>query len=281
MPQLTVNKMLGALSFGAKGLRLPTGFELEPQSIKDKYVGSLPPAQRVAIPKLVPAWFHPQLPVGPHQVACDTIGQGWKDFHDTMIDAVVYGHNMWRLQAKFGPMPIAGPVVAGPPGCLIGPPLDGLIKQYPACSSMTPLQQPYRDSVANAVGKAFSLWQSSVTVPGLPLFPAYVMQPPGSAIPMPNVPQTLVACVSASMPILVAPPSLKELMLAELKATGRAPSEVDHAIFEAVSVVLGLAFMMWLSNQMVLNVMGSGAVASPVGGPVAGITLPTPGHLAA
>jgi hypothetical protein len=39
--------------------------------------------------------------------------------------------------------------------------------------------------------------------------------------------------------------------------------------------------MTWLSSQMVLNVMGSGAVASPVGGPVAGITLPTPGHLAA
>jgi hypothetical protein len=280
VPQLQVNKMIGALSFSAKGLKLPTNFELEPQWIKNKYVASLPPEQRVAVPKLIPQWFKPQLPVGPHQVGCDSIGQGWKDFHDTILDAVVYGHNMWRMQAKFGPMAIAGPVVAGTPGCLSGPPLEGLIKQYPACASMTPAQTPYRDAVAGGVGKAFTLWQSTVTVPGLPLFPGYVMQPPGSAIPMPNIPQTLIACVSVNTVLLVVPASLKELMLAVFKLGGRTPNDVDHAIFEAISTVLGLAFITWMSNQMVLNVVGSGAVASPMGGPVAGVTLPTPGHLA-
>jgi hypothetical protein len=281
VPQLSVNKMIGALSFGAKGLKLPTNFDREPQWIKDKYVASLPPEQRVAIPKLIPQWFKPQLPVAPHQVACDSIGQGWKDFHDTMLDAVVYGHNMWRVQAKFGPMAIAGPVVAGPPGCLTGPPLEDLIKQYPACASMTPAQQPFRDAVAGGVGKAFMLWQSTVTVPGLPLYPGYVMQPPGSAIPMPNVPQTLIACVSTNLVFLAVPASMKELMLTIFKTGGRHPNDVDDAIFEAISVVLSLAFVTWMSNQMVLNVVGSGAVASPLGGPVAGVTLPTPGHLVA
>ena len=77
-----------------------------------------------------------------------------------------------RTTVRPHPAPLAaGPVVAGPPGCLTGPPLEGLIKQFPACASMTPMQNPYRDAIAKGVSQAFMMWQSSVTIPGLPLFP--------------------------------------------------------------------------------------------------------------
>jgi hypothetical protein len=280
MPGLSPNKLLGALRFQSRSLRLPTDYMLVPPDDRQRYVQSLEAADRVAIPQLIPQWFKPELPIVSHQLMCDHVGQGFKDLHDTLVDAVAYGHNMWRLQAKFNPLPIAGPVVAGPPGCLIGPPLGPLIKQFPACAAMTPMQIPYREAVADGVSKAFQLWQSAVTVPGLPLFPAYVMQPPGSAIPTPNIPQKLIACISANVASIMVPTVMKELMIAAFNPTAKSDNPNYDAFFDAISTVLALAFINWLSNQMVIGLVGSGAVASPVGGPVAGVTLPTAGHLA-
>jgi hypothetical protein len=275
-----MNKMLGALVFQGKNLELPTGFRSIAQPARDRYVAMLPPMDRVCIPKLIPPWFKPVLPIAPHQKACDSVGQGFKDLLDTLCDAVVYAHNMWRLQAKFTPLPITGPVVIGPPGCLTGPTLEGFIKQYPPCAAMGPAQSPYRDGCAAGVSQAFMLWQSTVTVPGLPLFPAYSMQPPGPAVPTPCVPQKLIACVSANMSTLCTPTMLKQAMVARFPPNAKIDNPSYDAFFEALATVVALGFLMWLSNQSVMGLTGSGAVASPLGGPVAGITLPTPGHLA-
>ena len=47
-------------------------------------------------------------------------------------------------------------------------------------------------------------------------------------------------------------------------------SKVDNpnyeAFFDAISTVLALSFITWLSTQMVIGLVGSGAVASPLGG---------------
>jgi len=106
------------------------------------------------------------------------------------------------------------------------------------------------------------------------------MQPPGSAIPTPSIPQKLIACVSANVASLMVPNIMKELMNAAFHPSAKSDNPNHDAFFDAVSTVLSLAFMTWLSNQMVIGLVGSGAVASPVGGPVAGMTLPTAGHLA-
>jgi hypothetical protein len=280
MPPLQLNKLLGALRFQSFGLILPLDHDKMARNVRDDYVAMLSPEDRVAVPKLIPAWFKPAMPIAPHQDICDSIGQGFKDLHDTLLDAVSYAHNMWRLQAKFAPMPIAGPSVAGPPGSLTGPPLESLIKQYPRCAAMQPPLTAYRDAVAKGVSQAFTMWQTTVTIPGLPLFPAYVMQPPGSAIPSPNVPQKLIACVSANLTALVAPDTMKSFMCAALDPDTKKDNTKYEPFFDAIATVLSLAFVSWLSNQMVLGIIGSGAVASPVGGPVAGVTLPTAGHLA-
>src|SRR4029077_6873286 len=99
---------------------------------------SLSAADRLAVPQLIPPWFKPALSCAPHQLRCDTVGQQIKEVHDSFLDAVGYAHNMWRLQAKFAPMPIAGPSVAGPPGCLSGPSLESLINQYPPSAARAP-----------------------------------------------------------------------------------------------------------------------------------------------
>jgi hypothetical protein len=204
-----------------------------------------------------------------------------KDLHDAMCDAIVYGHNMWRMQAKFSPMPIAGAAVAGPPGCLTGPPIDQLIKQYPGLSKMTPMQRKFAESITLGFSQAFTLWQSTVTVPGLPFYPAYAVMPPGPAVPQPNIPQKLIACVSPNLAAIAAPTIMQQLMHKNFRAHGLECDEALDALFESISTVISLGFLAWLSGQMVVGVVGSGAVASLVGGPVAGVTMPTPGHLAA
>lgn len=280
MPPLQLNKLLGALRFQSKGLTLPAQYDFVTPPDRESYMNSLPPQDRVAIPRLIPQWFKPALPIKPHQLMCDTIGQSFKDMHDLFCDAIVYGHNLWRMQAKFTPIPIVGPSVAGPPGCLTGPNLGTLAKQCPAMARMTGFQTAYRDAVLDGIGTAFNMWQVSVTIPGLPMYPAYVMQPPGSAIPAPNVPQKLIACVAPGMSAILVPDIMKGLMRVEFQKTGVAADEATDAFFDALATVLSLGFANWLANQMVIGLTGSGAVASPVGGPVAGVTLPTPGHLA-
>lgn len=280
MPPLNLNKLLGALRFQSRGLVLPVGYGEVPSRVRDRYTRVLPAADRIAVPKLIPAWFRPSMPIAPHQRICDEIGQGFKQLHDLLCDALVYAHNMWRLQAKFTPLAIAGPVVIGPPGCLVGPPLESLIKQYPPCAAMNPIEARYRDAFASGVSQAFMMWQMSVTVPGLPLFPGYAMGPPGPAIPMPSIPQKLIACVSANVGSLMVPTIMKELMCAALVPEMKHGNQSYDPLFEALATVCSLGFVEWLSSQMVLGLIGSGAVASPLGGPIAGVTLPTPGHLA-
>jgi hypothetical protein len=280
VPPLQLNKLLGALRFQSKNIELPADYARIPQKERDDYVNSLAPQHRVAIPRLIPQWYKPALPIAPHQLMCDHAGQAFKDVHDLLCDAIVYGHNLWRLQAQFTPMPIAGPSVAGPPGCLTGPPLDQLAAAYPGMTTLMPLQRKYTDSILAGVGQAYTMWQSSVTVPGLPFFPAYAVQPPGPAIPTPNVPQKLIACVSANIGAILIPDGMKELMVAAFRKHGLRDDPSTDALFEAIATVLSLGFANWLTNQMVVGIVGSGAVASVVGGPVAGVTLPTPGHLA-
>ncbi len=279
MPALTHNKMLGALRFAGHGLVLPEHFEDTAKAERDRYVALLKPEERVAVPQLIPAWYKPAMPIGPHQKICDTIGQGWKDLHDTMCDAVRHGHDMWRLQAKFAPMPIAGAAVSGQPQCLTGPPLEGLVLQYPACAAMSSSQTPYRDAIAKGVSQAFAMWQAAVTVPGLPLFPAYSRQPQGPVVPATSVPQKLVACVSAQADAIAGPSTMKRLMLTACAPGLRKDNPNLDPILDAVSTVISLGFVQWLANQLVIGLMGTGAVATAGGGPVVGMTRATSGNL--
>ncbi len=276
MPSLILNKILGGLRFAGAGIGLPgPGYE----QVWNEYAKHAKPEDRIAVPKLIPQWIQPKMQLKAHQLMADSIGQSFKDFHDTMCDAIAFAHNMWRLQAQFGPMPIVGPIVAGAPSCLVGPPLLPSIMQYPACVIMDGYEAEYRDAVAKGTSQAFMMWQTNLTVPGLPFYPAYVMAPPGPAVPMPNVPFPLMACVSANVSDIMSPPILSGYMMQAMRPDlqrGMFP----QAIFDAIATTVCLAFTTWLSSQMVLNVLGAGAVASPTGGPVAGMTLPTPGHLA-
>ncbi len=184
---------------------------------------------------------------------------------------------------------INGPTVMGQPGCLDGPELEGLIKQFPGAAMMTGNEGKYRDAVAAGVSKCFKNWQGQVMVPGLPLYPAFVAFPGPMAPPMPNIPVPLIACPSAMMSQIVAPSQMATEMGNALDG-GIKNDDKDkqyEALFDAIATVASLAFLMWLPQQMKMLVLGKGPIPTfappfvPVGPVVMGDNIAAPGHVIA
>lgn len=289
MPGLTLIKILGNLKFFSHSLKLPVDFK-KPQGDPGgkHYNDAFKPADRIAIPKLIPPWFMPaEIPNKYYQEQCDTIGQNFKDTLDTMLDAVSYAHNMWKLQAKFSSLQVQALSAIGAPGCLKGPELESNIKNFPGCAAWTGNQAKYRDAVAKGVSKCFKDWQDNVIVPGLPWYPAFVAFPGPMAPPMPNVPMPLICCPSPMMASIVTPFTMKDEMTKALDGglKDKDPDKQHEALFDGIATVLALAFLMWLPMQQITLVMGKGSIPTfappyvPVGPVVMGDNLGIPGHL--
>jgi hypothetical protein len=272
MPPLSVTKIVGNMKFYSHGIKLPQDFKPGPQY-------QVSPGE-VSVPRLVPPWFTPASPMQIHQDSCDDIGARYKAIHDTMVDAVVFAHELWRLQAKFQGLKIAGPSAVGAAGCLVGPALEDQIKAFPACAGWSELKQRYRDSVAVGVSRCYQKWQSAVTVPGLPWYPAFAMFVGTAAPPTPNIPTPLISCSSANAAMICTSEPMRREMVSALDRLwpGRGKDPYD-AIFDAIATVLSLAFTTWLSTQQVMLVLGQGPVPTGHGPVVGGTTVPSPGHL--
>src|SRR5438045_3851397 len=140
MPGLSPIKILGNLKFFSASLKLPTQGKADPakEAWASKYHKDRDKADMGGAPEVIPPWFTPrEAGFKPHQKSCDKIGQNFKDFHDAMIDAVQYSHNMWKLQAKFKDLQVMAVCAIGSPGSLDGPELESNIKNAPmggACS---------------------------------------------------------------------------------------------------------------------------------------------------
>ncbi|HEX9102318.1 MAG TPA: hypothetical protein VF997_08950, partial [Polyangia bacterium] len=214
MPGLQPIKILGNLKFLSHGLKLPVQWKAPSGPNGGKQYGdALKPTEKVAIPQLIPPWFMPAEPQKYFQDSCDKVGKAFKDFHDAIIDAVQFAHNLWKLQAKFQNLQIMAIAAIGSPGCLDGPELESLIKNAPMVAAYSGNMGKYRDAVAAGVSKCFKDWQGQVMVPGLPWYPAFAAFPGPMAPPMPNIPTPLIACPSAMMSRIVVPDQLKQEMI--------------------------------------------------------------------
>ena len=293
MPPLNPIKILGNLKFMSAGLKLPTQKASDDaKGWSEKYFKDRDPekGEMTGAPTVIPPWFQPQKPgYKPHQKSCDEVGKNFQDFHDAMIDAVQYSHNMWKLQAKFKDLQIMAVSAIGSPGCLDGPELESNIKNAPMCASFTGNKAKHRDAVATGVSKAFKNWQGQVTVPGLPWYPAFAAFPGPQAPPMPNVPTPLIACVSAKLTDITMPDTMTKEMDDALDGDlkKKDPEKHYHALHDAIATVLSLAFLMWLPSQQVMLVLGKGPIPTfappfvPVGPVVGGDNVAVPGHLMA
>lgn len=290
MPGLQFIKILGNLKFFAAGLKLPVSWQAPSGKDGSKQYGdALKPTEKVAVPQLIPPWFMPAEPQKYFQDSCDKIGKEFKDFHDTILDAIGFAHNMWKLQAKFQNLQIMALAAIGTPGCLDGPELESLIKNAPMVAMYTGNKAKYRDAVAAGVSKCFKDWQGQVMVPGLPWYPAFAAFPGPMAPPMPNIPTPLIACPSAMMSKIVAPMDMKQAMIDALDGGVKNDDKDKHyeALFDAIATVLSLAFLMWLPAQQVMLVLGKGPIPTfappfaPFGPVVMGDNIAVPGHLMA
>jgi hypothetical protein len=291
MPPLQVAKALGALKFYSHQLELPAKLKAPPDSDQYGKAWDYGPNNKIAIPQLMPPWFKPaEQGNKDYQDTCDKRGKDFKDFHDAMLDAVVYSHTMWKAQAKFQNIQINAVVALGMPGCLDGPELEPNIKNAPTCMSFTGNMAKHRDAVAKGVSKCFKDWQGQVTVPGLPWYPAFAAFPGPIAPPMPNVPTPLIACPSAMMTSICMPDSMKSEMDnaldGDLKSDKNDPTKQHEALHDAIATVLALAFTTWLPAQQVMLVLGKGPIPTfappyvPVGPVLMGDVISIPGHLA-
>jgi hypothetical protein len=291
MPGLSPIKILGNVKFLSNQLKLPTekaasgkkGWAEKYFKDRDQVAGEM-----AAAPKTIPPWFLPQKSgYAYHQKSCDEIGQNYKDFHDAMIDAVQFAHNLWKLQAKFQNLTVMAVSAIGTPGCLDGPELESSIKNAPMVASFTGNMAKHRDAVAKGVSKCFKNWQDQVTVPGLPWYPAFAAFPGPMAPPMPNVPMPLICCISAKMTDIVMPDTMTKEMDDALDSgvKDKDPEKHYHALHDAIATVLALAFLMWLPMQQVMLVLGKGQIPTfappfvPVGPVVGGDNIAIPGHL--
>lgn len=289
MPGLSPIKILGNVKFLAAGLKLPSkGAAGGAEAWSNKYFKDRDQAEMGAAPQTIPPWFMPQRPgYKHHQKSCDQVGKNFKDFHDAMIDAVQFAHNMWKLQAKFKDLKIIAVAAIGAPGCLDGPELESNIKNAPQCASFTGNMQKHRDAVAKGVSTCFKKWQDKVMVPGLPWYPAFAAFPGPMAPPMPNVPMPLICCPSAMMTEIVLPDSMTKEMddALEQKLKDADPDKQYHALHDAIATVLSLSFLIWLASQQVMLVLGKGPIPTfappfvPVGPVMGGDNIATPGHL--
>lgn len=290
MPPLSLIKPIGWGVFMAGGLKLPTDSDWkQPQGEEaDQYRDALSPDEMIAIPTTMP-FFTPQNMNKYHMDSCNEVGQAFWDFHDKALDAVMFAHNMWKLQAKFKDLKVNAVTALGTPGCLDGPKLESLIKMAPSVAAMMGNEGKYRDAVAKGVSECFEKWQSKVTVPGLPWYPAFAAFPGPQAPPMPNVPMPLITCPSAMMAEITVPNNLKKAMVNALDGglKNDDPDKQHEVLFEAIATVLATAFLMWLPAQQVMLVLGKGPIPTfappyvPVGPVVMGDNLPIPGHLMA
>ena len=291
MPPLNTIKILGDMKFVSHSLQLPVDWK-QPSGDPDsgQYDDSIPVNEKLAIPGQLPVpWFQPRNRHKYHQDSCDEIGKAFKKLHDDMLDAVVYAHGLWKPQAKFQDLKLAAVCAIGAPGCLDGPELESNIKNAPTCVSYTGHEAKYRDAVAAGVSKCFKNWQDQVTVPGLPWYPPLAVFPGPQAAPVPNIPMPLIACISAKMSDIITPFTMKDEMVNALDGGLKQedPDKQHEALFDAIATVLSMGFLLWLTSQQVMLVLGKGPIPTfappfvPVGPVVMGDNVAAPGHLAA
>ncbi len=171
-------------------------------------------------------------------------------------------------------MTIDSAVAAG--GTLVGPPLEPLI--LAAAPKGTPSELRLSAAVASVFGTTFLSWQESVTIPALPLYPAFAAFPGPIAPPTPNVPFPLTQLLSAR--------SVMAGLGGAIATMFGDPADPNGAsICNAIGSALEQAFLDWLTVTQVTNIFGTGPVPTfappyvPVGPVIGGVGTMTPGGL--
>lgn len=238
-------------------------------------------------------YFTPQDPHKYHTDTCRDVGDGYQTLIYAMCDALQYAFNIWKTTLTFSNLKVNAVVAVGSKGCLkdnAPMPFDKLVMTFPGYGQlMTKEKFPkWRDAVGKGVAKCLKDWVDGITMPGLPLYPAFAAFPGPMAPPMPSIPMPLIMCPSTGMNKVTTPDELKKAMLNELdsKIKQDTADKVHETVMESIATAFSLAFVIWMASTQIMNIMGTGQIPTfappfvPVGPVVNGQNLPIPGHLA-
>jgi hypothetical protein len=289
MPALNTQIMLATarLRFSGFRIKLPTVVGINPPTF---HIAPIPPRPQPWGPRPVMIGRHREPPQLGTALNCPPalfvhasnnlqdveMQRVCSDKMDTYLsrlcDAIGLAHYTWRLQARLVQVAVNGPVASG--GSLQAGSFGAEIRARAPRDDAW--QSTRSDAIAAAIGICWELWQRSVSVPNLPWYPTFAAFPGPAAPPTPNVPTPLVMLQNAA---LMSGSRLKSQMLAAYTGDHEWHSE----LFDAVASGLERAFQLWLSCQLVANVMGTGPVPQfappevPVGKVLGGTANQFPG----
>ncbi|MEO2167133.1 MAG: hypothetical protein ABGY42_03255 [bacterium] len=203
----------------------------------------------------------------------------WAGVFDLTWAATKTAINAWRLQTGLRNIIINGPTALCMQACMTGPALRPNLQA--ALSGKVPDQIASR--LARAISDAWAAWQSGVTVPSLPWYPAFTTYPGPQAPPMPNLPTPLASLVSTRI-FELSPPQISSRLKGRLGSSADQPG-ANQAI-SLFATKFAHQFSMWSASAQVTLVMGRGPVPTynpphfPIGPVVGGTILPpSPSHL--
>ena len=222
-----------------------------------------------------------------HGDAAKEVSKWYKDFMDEATAKIKSAVDSWRPKVKFKSVQVMALSGIGS-GVLDAPD----IKNEPAFSAWKGKEKnakAYNKAVIEGFSKPWMDFAKAVTLPGLPLWPAFCAFPGPMAPPMPVIPMPLIAYISPKMTAVAMASDMKKAMIDALDKGVKDEDGPKHheKIFESIATAVTLATVAWLPMQMVMNLMGKGPIPTfappvvPVGPVVAGDVLPTPGPLAA
>jgi hypothetical protein len=207
------------------------------------------------------------------------VNDEFSSYIDGIVAAIGAAHGMWRAQAFLSDIVINGPTATG--GRLCGPALDSLILARAPQAGLFGSAAACTRAIAAGIHNCWRQWQENVTVPRLPWYPSFAAFPGPQAPPTPNIPTPLFALSSPFVAKLTAPHDMKMEMTMALGA----PGPYSAQLFDAVATAMATSMQMWLTAQMVTNVLGKGPIPVfgppyvPVGPVVMGDNISAPGHL--
>ncbi len=281
------------LTYIAMGNMLPMPWAPFNGASPGMYNRAFKSSELVTVPPVM-AYYLPASLNKYHTTTAKHVSRQHRTFVHKILSACKSAWGTWQDLASLVGLQVAGPTCIGTPGCLVGPPLLPLIMMD--APKATAQELKYSKAIAQAFSTAFGLWQLSVTVPGLPLWPPFAAFPGPLAPPTPSlVPLPLEACPAVGELAMLAP-ALALLMMANL---GDPPPQAMWSLqlFTAVSVSLSLNFTQWVATSLWKTgaVEGGGPIPTfappvvPVGpvlggqavAPPAGLTTLGPSQLAA
>lgn len=273
-PNAALMKQMARMFFIARFVRLPTDWKGPPDA--KHFQQSVSPSQLIVPPNSPMNLFREASLYELHVDAAGKIGKEYGSFIDGTCDAICNAIQMWMLMASINARVMAITAI-GPPGCVMAPPIKGNIMML--APKKSPMELKYSNAISTAFSNAWTQWQSGLTIPGLPWYPAFAAFPGPMAPPMPNIPMPLITLPSSGEVALV-PSTLSQSMKSALGD----PTAYHHAeLFDAIAQAFAIVFLMFKLQTQVMLVMGMGPIPTfappyvPVGPVVGGSTLPIPG----